>query len=394
MKFIFGQVISFITDSLGRVGEFAQKADVLGNLSTWAGNRFKTQTTIIGKDQYHEVDVLLYDGVNYMQVRGVQAIESLKGSDPICDTWFYIGTELDSGGIGAEGDIITMIIAAGDNPTLYPAISIPYTLTAADVAGTEDDLALTLATYYNTQSPFNQLWRAQRIQGNGVIYITARKPGGQYERPNVGDFNVTATGTTVVTRAFDNIVRQNKLTSLARDPADPRVGQLGIQGSVVQSEGDVTNRFKEVFDLGVDGSVTPVDFTIAADPIEVKFIKEIAIGALANGIQFEQFLAKNVPLSNGILISFKTKDIVVTDEPIKTTEDFADLFAGHPSEFAVYVGSGADKLTATLVFDIPLELRPQGEYTTDDYFKITIRDNLTAGVESIRAIIGGFNREY
>lgn len=394
MKFIFGEVISFISDTAGRIGEFAKASDTIGGLSTWLGNRFKTQTTIIGKDGFYEADVLLRDGVNYLQVFGIQAIESLRGFDPQCDTWFYIGDEEDSQGIGNAGDQITLYIAAGDDPVAYPQINITYTLDAADAAGTEDDLALKLAAYYNADPVFKVLWRAQRIQGSGCVYISARKPGGQYERPNAGDFNVTSTGTTTVTRAFDRIVRQNKITGLARDPADPRQGQLGIQGSVVQSEGDVTNRFQTVWNIGVNGSVTPVTYTEPADPTEVKFITSITLAAIGNGIQFEQFLSKNSPLDVGLQLKFKSVDVEVFGPFLQTTEDLSDLFAGDPDNFALYIQQGGDKLTAVLNFGVPLEIRPQGEYTVDDYLSITVNDNLSTGITSIRAIVNGFNREF
>lgn len=393
--FSFGETVAWISDQTGRLAEFAKSSDVTSGLSTWLGNRLKTQTTIVGKDNAYEADVLLRDGVTYLQVFGIQAIESLRGFDPQADTWFYIGTELDSLGIGAAGDQITMNIAAGDDPVNYPAISLTYTLTPADAAGTEDDLALNIANYFNGQSPFNDLWRAQRIQGNGVVYITARRPGGQYERPNLDDFTVSATGTTVVTRAFDKIERQNKITGLARDPVDPRQGQLGIQGSVIQSEGDVTNRFQTVFNLKVSGTAgSPIDFTIPADPTEVKFITSITIGAIGNGIQFNKFLSQNSALTNGIQLQFKTNDVTVRRGPYRLTEDLADLFAGNPDNFALYIQSGRDKLTAKRDFTIPVELRPQGEFSTDDYLRLRIRDNLTKGITTIRAVVDGFQREF
>lgn len=358
-------------------------------------NRASQTIQITNEDETLTAEVILRDGKKYLQVFGIQAIESLRGFDPQADTWFYIGTEEDSQGIGDVGDVITLIIAAGDDPITYPAINIPYTLTAADVAGTEDDLALTLANFYNTQSPFNQLWRAQRIQGNGVVYITARRPGGQYERPNTDDFNVTATGNTVVTRAFDRIIRQNKITGLARDPIDPRQGQLGIQGSVVETAGDVTSRFQQVFpNLNVNANPgNPANFTVLADPTEVRFISSVTISGRDNGIQFSNFLGQNNALTNGILVFFKSNDIEATREPIRTTDDFLDLHAEDPDNFVVFFASGEDKFTAKLEFSPPLEIRPQGEFAIDDFLTIRVRDNLTS-INQLRAIVSGFNREF
>lgn len=396
MKFFVGEVISFFSDTAGRLAEFAKNTDVTSGLSTWVGNRLKTQTTIIGKDNAYEVDVLLRDGVTYLQTFGIQAIESLRGFDPQCDVWFYIGDETDSSGVGNAGDKINVIIAAGDDPVAYPAINVEYTLTAGDAVGTEDDLALNLAAYLNLQTPFKDLWRAQRIQGSGVVYISARKPGGQYERPNLNDFNVTSTGSTVVTRAFDSIIRRNKITGLARDPADPRQGQLGIQGSVTQSEGNVTNRFQTLFaNLLVNGSVTPVNFDTIADPVEVKFVTSVIISGRGNGIKYGQFLSKGGgPLTNGVVVSFKSNDIPVTLQPLKSTDDLDDFHAGDPDNSSLSIQSGGDKYIAVLNFSVPLEIRPQGEFVTDDFLRISVRDDLTSGISNLRAIVNGFNREF
>lgn len=397
MKFFFGEVLSFIADSAtGLMASVINKDGVLGGLSTWVGNRLKVQTTLTGKDGFHEADVELVDGKPSLRTFGIQAIESLRGFDPQADVWFYIGTEEDSTGMGDAGDIITMIIApTTDDGVTYPAINIPYTLLPADVAGTEDELAITLASYYNLQSPFKELWRAQRIAGNGVVYITSRRPGSQFERPNVGDFNVTASGTTVVNRAFDNIIRRNKLTGLARDPADPRNGQLGIQGSVTQTEGDITNRFQILYpDLKVDGSVTPVTFRVEAHPTDVKFINNVVISCRGNGIKYGQFLSKGGSLLNGLGVMFKSKDVNIVLEAIHTTDDLDDLFAGDPDNSRLSSISGGDKYIAILQFSSAVEIRPVGEFVLDDYFEVSVNDDITAGLTDLRLIYNGFTREF
>lgn len=335
----------------------------------------------------------LVDGEARLITGGVQSIESLKGFDPIADVWFYFGTENDSQGVGSPGDEVRVQIAAGDDSIAFPAIDLTYTIQVGDVD--EETAATNLASYLNSDSTFSTLWRAQKVSNSGVVYITARKPGSQFERPNVNDFQVSATGTTTVTAAFQNIIRRNKVTSLARDPSDPRQGILGIQGSVVQTEGDVTNRFQTVFsDLRVDGSVTPVTFMVPADATEVKFVSKIVFAGQGNGIKFGQFLSKNSLLTNGILVSFKSNDFSASREAIKSTEDFLDFHAEDPARFALFIQSGGDKFSAVLDFGSPLELRPQGEFTTDDFLMISIRDDLTSGIAKLRAIVSGFNREF
>ena len=356
--------------------------------------RASAPVSLVDEDTGLTANIELIDGQKSLRTFGIQAIESLRGFDPQCDVWFYIGDELNSTGAGQIGDQVRVLIAAGDDPIDYPEVDLTYTLVAGDV-GDEEQLSLNIANFLNSSIDFNPLWRAQRIQGNGCVYITAKKPGGQFERPNTGDFQVFATGTTTVTAAFDKIIRRNKITGLARDPVDPRQGQLGIQGSVVQSEGDVTNRFQIVFPvLNVNASlVSPSNFTVNADPAEVRFITNVVLSGRDNGIQFGRFLAENSPLTNGILVSFKSNDVIVNREPIKTTGDLLDLHAEDPDNFVIYFASGADKFTAVLEFSVPLELRPQGEFVTDDYLTISIRDNLS-GILQLRAIVNGFNREF
>lgn len=340
------------------------------------------------------VKIELIDGEPRLITGGVQSIESLKGFDPICDVWFYFGTDTDASGIGSPGDEVRVQIAAGSVSGDYPAIDLTYTIQAGDVD--EDTAATNMASYLNADSTFADLWRAQKISNSGVVYITAKKPGSQFERPNTNDFQVSATGTTTVTAAFDKIIRRNKITSLARDPADPRQGILGIQGSVVQTEGDVTSRFQTIFsELRVMGtSGAPVEFSVNADVTEVKFITNVVISGRGNGIKFGQFLSKNSPLTNGIRIKFKSNDFMATRESIKTTDDFLDFHAEDPDNFALFVQSGGDKFSAVLEFGSPLELRPQGEFTEDDYITIQVRDDLTSGLIQLRAVINGFNREY
>lgn len=396
MKFIFGEIMAFITDKTGKLADILTGGSASGTgQSTHGKNRLATQTTIVGKDGVYEAEVALVEGFPSLRTFGIQAIESLKGFDPIADTWFFFGNETDATGAGNVGDTVRVQIAAGSVPASFPAIDLTYTLVAEDV-GNEEQLATNVVSFLNANATFSTLWRAQKVSNSGTVYITSKKPGSQFERPNVGDFQVTTTGTTVVTIAFNNIIRRNKVTSLARDPSDPRQGILGIQGSVVQTEGDVTNRFQTVHsNLLVNGSVTPVEFTVDAHATEVRFVTSVTLFGRGNGIQFGKFLSQaGAGLTNGLLISFKSNDFSAQFEPLKTTDDIAAFFAQDPDNFSLYIQSGGDFFIATLEFGSPLELRPVGEFVTDDFFKITVRDNLTSGITQLRAVVNGFNREF
>lgn len=341
------------------------------------------------------VAIDMIDGKPSIRTVGTQNIELIRGFDPICDTWFFIGTEQDSSGIGDIGDQIRIQIAAStDNPTSFPAVDLTYTITGSDT--TEEILATNIESFLNSESSFNNLWKSEKISNSGVVYISSKKPGSQFERPNSNDFLVTATGTTVVTPAFDNIIRRNKVTTLSRDPTDPRQGILGIQGSVITTIGEITSKEQIVFsNLLVNGSSTPVNFRIEADPTNVKFINSVTFSSRGNGIKFGQFLSKSGSgLSNGIELSYKSKDVLVTREPLKTTDDILDFHAEDPDNFGLFIQSGGDKIIAILKFRSPIEIRPQSEFAINDFLQIKIQDDLTSGITQLRAIIEGFSRGF
>ncbi len=342
----------------------------------------------------------LIEGEPRLITGGVQSIESLKGRDPIADTWVYIGTENDSVGAGGIGDTVRIQIAAGDNVSIFPAVDVTSTLTATE-AGSETELANLIVSDLNGDSNFSSRFRAQRIDLTATtVYITARLPGPADERPNVNDFQVTTTGTTVATRAFDNIIRRNKTTSLARDPSNPTLGILGISGSVVQGEGDVTGRIVQFAenggspDLLVNGSGTPVDFMIDPSATKERFFTSLRFEALGNGIQFTNFLSRNNNLTNGIELTIRSNNSEVTFPVIKATEDFASFFSRGPSDFDLFDVSGTDYFRATLSFTAPFQLFKQGTFATDDFIRVRIQDDLSSQIVQFQFIGFGFEREF
>ncbi len=183
---------------------------------------------IVGGDEAHFADVVLEEGQRKLVAKADVTVNSLRGFDPIADTWGFIGTEADSKGVGANGDIVNVTILAGDDAVLFPAVDVDTTVQTND---TEDDLADRIVTNLTGDVNFALRFFARRINKRATtVYISAKEQGPQGERPAVNDFLFTATGTTVVTRAFDNIIARQKNTSLARAPADPTLGVLGISG--------------------------------------------------------------------------------------------------------------------------------------------------------------------
>lgn len=355
--------------------------------------------TITGGDEQYNADVELIETKKRLLTESNVTVNSLRGFDPIADTWFYIGTELDSQGVGDPGDTVRVQIAVGDDATLFPAVDVTTTVQAGD---DETILANRIVTNLNNDPDFALNYFARRIDEDAVtVYITSRQPGPRGERPNTGDFTVSTTGTTVATAAFDDIIRRQKNTSLARDPANPKLGVLGISGSVTAGEGDVTGRIVEFAedgassrDLRVDGSITPVDFTIAPSPTSERFFTSLRFEALGSGIQFTKFLSKNSELANGVELTVRSNNAEITFPLITATEDFASYFSRGTSNFDLYDVSGTDYFRATLEFAAPFQLYKQGTFATDDFIRVRIQDDLSSGLDRFQFIGFGFERDF
>lgn len=359
-----------------------------------------TQTVrIAGGDENHEVDVILDGGVRKLAAKADVTVNSLRGFDPIADTWFFIGTEADTLGVGGPGDTVRVQILAGDDATKFPAVDVTTTV----LAGWEEvDLANAIVSNLNADANFSLNFSTRKLFLDAVtVYITAKRPGPEGARPNINDFLVTTTGTTVATRAFDNIVQRQKNTSLARDPANPTLGVIGISGSVSASSGEVTGRFVHFFENGgsnnlrVNGSSTPVVFSILTDATRETFIESIRFEAAGNGIKFGQFFSKSGgELTNGVSLKIRSNDSEFIFPALKATENFLNEFAFGPDNFNVFIQSGTDQCRATLTFGAPFQLFKSGTFTTDDFLSVTIQDNLSSGLTSFKALVSGFFRDF
>lgn len=356
---------------------------------------------ITGNDELNTADVTFQNGRWRLNTTGLVQIEQLFGQDDIADVWFAIGDFDDCNGVGSAGDTIRVQIVAGCNATEYPAVDVTYTVQASDVAADLPELAVRdgIVTALNADANFSTSWKAERIKDNGIVYITSEFRGEVGERPTTNDFTVTATGTTTVTPAFLDILRRGKSTSLARDPENPRVGVLGISGSVNVQASSVDNIFEQDLldgsnnDLTVNGSGTPVDFRLEAQAGFDLFIQEIRIHGLGNGIQFQKFLNLNSALTNGLEITLKSDDITSVFQLIKTTDDFKARWSSLGG-FDLDIQSGADHVLATRRFPdtaLPV-LRSQGEFTTDDFLQLRVQDNLS-GVNELFCTVVGFVKE-
>ena len=382
---------------------------VKGDNGTLLGEKIKSDdqrlyTTIVGENGNRATIQPDGLGANRLATDSVVTVTSQLGFDDIADTWFAIGLFTDSTGVGGDGDEIRVQIAAGDDATRYPAIDVTYTITSSDVADPFPELAVAagLVNALNSDNTFKKQWTAQTILDNGIIHISSDLKGEMGERTTANAFQVTATGTTTVTLGFTTIKRRNKTTSLARDPEDPRIGILGISGNVQVTPGAIGDIFINTAknsgsaDMRVNGSSTPVVFSI--NPVADKdiFIEEIRFYGGGNGIQYGNFLSKNGPLTNGISLDIKSDDIAA-DYPfmIQTTEDFKNKFAfGTGANWVLDLVSGTDQFRATWIFINPFPLRAIGTFGVDDFINITINDNLvTGGITELEFVAIGFEKD-
>ncbi len=169
------------------------------------------------------------------------------------------------------------------------------------------------------------------------------------------------------------------------------------------TEGDISGRIIEFAenvtynsDLRQDGSVTPIDFVINASATKERFFTSLRFEALGSGIQFTNFISKNQPLAlnEGVLVTIRSNDAEVDFPEIRATEDFASFFSRGPSDFDLFDVSGTDYFRATLTFAAPFQLFKQGTFSQNDFIRVRIRSDLSAGLSQFKFIGFGFERDF
>lgn len=354
-------------------------------------------TQLMGGDEQYKVDVI-QDGQGVKRVATDASIdvtvEEILGKDNIADTWFEITA-------CANTSTLRVQIAAstwGD-----PAVDVTTTFTTNDLEDCADEVITDLNNDFN----FNGVLKATRVTDNPVVHISSRFVDGRGERLTANDFQLTAGGATtfILETGNDVIKTRQKVNSLARDPADPRIGTFGISGTIFIVPAGVGDRFIDNAldgpspDLRVDGSSTPVDFTIEADADKDTFISELRFYGGCNGMKFDQFFCKNSGLTNGILITIQSDGGTFTLPLLKKTEDFKNKFSlGTAANFRLDIQSGGDQFLAVLHFETPFPIRKAGTVAGgDDFIEISIQDNLTGSsggnLTEFEFLVTGFRRD-
>lgn len=350
-----------------------------------------TPIRIVGRDEIYSADVVLEDGIRKLATTKKVNVESLSGVQESATNYFFIESV-------ATGQTLRLQIVATEGA---PALDKTFTvLTGESKLDFTTRVILELNQDFVNFQPY---YRAIDIDDNPAIFILAKTVGEAGEAPNVNDFQVTGTVPLVNgVPAFDNLLRRSSVVQASLSTKDPRLAVFGIEGTVESRDASVEgllvvqpfNGVSTAVNLNVNGSLAnPVVFTFPMDALDDFFINEIKFFGRDNGIQFSNFLGRNGALTNGILVEIKTNNSIVTLPPIKTTDDFDDVFAFGGSNFDVYFASGDDKFSARFLASA-FPLRRSGTFGAgnDDYIRISVRDNLTS-INYLQAIVEGFRQE-
>ena len=379
--------------------------------------RLRTDTTIVGYDTLaaeREAQVIVRtDGVKALAVDSRTIVESTFGFDQQPDSYFRI---VNTGGAGTTW---TIDIAGTSNDPSSPDRDVPayQKIFTVQVSEEGDELAFRdrIIQELNADSVFRQtcFFKSQNATDRAIVHIYSEAfsaSGEFYERPNPGDFDITIGGTPgdgVVVIGFDNIISRSKPVTISRDLDSPhRLGLFGITGSVNVTAKELSDIFVQDAtddglvtgsnDMTVNGSVTPVDFTIPAQVDKEIFIEELIFDGQGNGIKFGNFLSRNAALTNGVEVTIKSDNIETVFPVIFATEDFKNKWSalgGNGGDFRIDVQAGADEMLAILSFPNPFILRSQGTFTIDDFIRVRIRDNLTNNPNRFNFRAKGFEKE-
>lgn len=347
------------------------------------------------------------DGLTALVTDATVTVESTFGT---VDRPFSFFTLIKT---GAAGDTITVSVAGTSVDTTTPDADVPafskvFTVLAGEV-GDEPTLTKRIISELNLTSSFRTqaFLKAIRATDRNVVIIRSDKfsqSGEFYERPLAGDFAITTSGTAQVVVGFDNFVSRSIPVVINPDiDSGHRLGRFGISGAVTVTANQLSDLFTSTAmnsgssDLRVNGSVTPVTFSIPAQATQV-FVECMWFHGQGNGIQFGRFLSQNNPLTNGVEVTIKSDNVTTVFNVLKTTEDFKNKWAANSGDLSGWDLSpqaGRDEMCAIFRFPNPFILRETGAFGAgnDDYIRVKVQDNLTASISAFEFRAKGFEKE-
>lgn len=385
---------------------FVQLTDSIGTtLVGIIGDRLKTQSLVVDPDG-DEIQIDLEAGVRRLQTSATVTVEEIFGQDPQGTDYAALGTIPDANGLqnaNANDNICTYIPEAVEPlDKIYPAVNVCTTITATMLNSNspEHELMEQHCDDLKADDDFQSAeWDCEVIKDFSGLHINSELFNEFGER---NTWSITPSSPYIdINYGFQALERRGKPTELARSPNDPRQGILAISGQVSVTPGAIADQFQvhainDVYgkDMTVDGSATPVNFRVACDNDSEQWITSLRFWAADNGIKFGQFLAINMPLSNGINVEIRSGNTVRTylAEVIRVTEDFQAHFSSPINLFSIHVQAGRDLIVAEVNIQNPFVLEPCGTHAENDYIQVTISDNLTS-ILDLEFLVFGFYQE-
>lgn len=351
------------------------------------------------------------DGLTALVTDATVVVESTFGFDQNPDSYFTI---INTGGAGTTW---TIFINGTSNDPSTPDRDVPsYTKVFTVLGGEEGDeigFRDRIIQELNADTTFKDtcLLKAQKSTDRAVVHIYSKAfsaSGEFYERPLANSFTVTVGGSPgngVVVVGFDNLISRSKPVTISRDFDSPhRLGLFGITGNVRVEAKELADIFIDEAknggspDMLVNASLgSPIDFTIPASLTTDLFIEELIFDAQGNGIKFNQFFSKSGAggLTNGIEVTIQSDNTVSVFPVLKATEDFKNKWAalsGTAATFRLDIQSGSDECLAILSFNNPFIIRIAGTFSTDDFIRVRIRDNINSGLSRFNFRVKGFEK--
>lgn len=143
--------------------------------------------------------------------------------------------------------------------------------------------------------------------------------------------------------------------------------------------------------MAVNGSVTPVNFRLEADVDKDIIITDLIFSGQDGSVKYSNWFSSNSPLTNGVVLSFKSDDNLTTFPAMKTTTRLIAFSSGNVENASV---TGESIIVSFRKFDPPIIIRAKGSHVSgqDDFVQVRISDSLTF-MEDFTCTARGFKVE-
>lgn len=277
-----------------------------------------------------------------------------------------------------------------DSPAvlLYDAAGNPVVVKDADTITPASQSVLLVAGVDGTTA------RTQRVDSSGRSKVQADAlplPAGAATEATAATIDAKLATIDAVLDSIKDVDGIKKITDpVALGASSAEIGSVkitdGVDTALVSSDGRLlvdalsSSPIGSVYayllngtssEMAIDADPTPVEFIWEPDAVEIEGLSLSLILEDAT-IYFGDKYAGISALSNGVLIEAKAQDVVYSIANIQRTRELFQLAL--PGGFEVYAAT-PDCARAEITL-VGLHFAPTGTYATDDYVKITIRDDI------------------